>query len=123
VEFGVFDFGVLEVVVVFHVFPLAFRRDAKNNFVGMCVTLAWFVLIFPSLCKYFYEKVVFMLNLEEIKLRLVDANLKKVAEKAGIHEARVYRLMSGETEPMYETVKALSDYLEGRGTEQNREVV
>jgi hypothetical protein len=32
-------------------------------------------------------------------------------------------LMSGETEPMYETVKALSDYLEGRGTEQNREVV
>jgi hypothetical protein len=24
---------------------------------------------------------------------------------------------------MYETVKALSDYLEGRGTEQNREVV
>lgn len=72
------------------------------------------MLIFPSLCKYFYEKVVFMLNLEEIRLRLVDANLKKVAEKAGVHEARVYRLMSGETEPMYETVKALSDYLEGK---------
>lgn len=85
-----------------------------NYFVGMCVTLAGFVLIFPSLCKYFYRKVVFMLNLEEIRLRLVDANLKKVAEKAGIHEARVYRLMSGETEPMYETVKALSDYLEGK---------
>jgi hypothetical protein len=94
-----------------------------NYFVGMCVTLAWFVLIFPSVCKYFFRKVVFMMNLEEIRLRLVDANLKKVAEKAGIHEARVYRLMSGETEPMYETVKALSDYLEGRGTEQNREVV
>jgi predicted transcriptional regulator len=55
-----------------------------------------------------------MLNLEEIRVRLVDANLKKVAEKAGIHEARVYRLMSGETEPMYETVKALSDYLENK---------
>ena len=55
-----------------------------------------------------------MLNLEEIRARLVDANLKKVAEKAGVHEARVYRLMSGETEPMYETVKALSDYLEGK---------
>jgi DNA-binding phage protein len=55
-----------------------------------------------------------MMNLEEIKARLVDSNLKKVAEKAGIHEARVYRLMSGETEPMYETVKALSDYLEGK---------
>lgn len=93
---------------------MAFRRDAKNNFVDMCVTLAWFVLRFPSLCKYFYEKVVFMLNLEEIRLRLVDANLKKVAEKAGVHEARVYRLMSGESEPMYETVKALSDYLEGK---------
>jgi len=96
------------------VFPLAFQRDAKNYFVGMCVTLAWFVLIFPSVCKYFFRKVVFMMNLEEIRLRLVDANLKKVAEKAGIHEARVYRLMSGETEPMYETVKALSDYLEGK---------
>ena len=60
------------------------------------------------------QVVLSMMNLEEIRLRLVDANLKKVAEKAGIHEARVYRLMSGETEPMYETVKALSDYLEGK---------
>jgi predicted transcriptional regulator len=72
------------------------------------------VLRFAHLHKNIFRKVIFMLNLEEIRLRLVDANLKKVAEKAGIHEARVYRLMSGETEPMYETVKALSDYLEGK---------
>jgi DNA-binding phage protein len=81
------------------------------------------VLRFAQVHKNIFRKVIFMMNLEEIKARLIDANLKKVAEKAGIHEARVYRLMSGETEPMYETVKALSDYLEGRGTEQNREVV
>jgi DNA-binding phage protein len=81
------------------------------------------VLRFAQVHKNIFRKVIFMMNLEEIKARLIDANLKKVAEKAGIHEARVYRLMSGESEPMYETVKALSDYLEGRGTEQNREVV
>jgi DNA-binding phage protein len=80
------------------------------------------VLRFAQVHKNIFRKVIFMMNLEEIRARLIDANLKKVAEKAGIHEARVYRLMSGETEPMYETVKALSDYLEGRGTEQNREV-
>jgi predicted transcriptional regulator len=72
------------------------------------------MLRFAHLHKNIFRKVIFMLNLEEIRLRLVDANLKKVAEKAGVHEARVYRLMSGETEPMYETVKALSDYLEGK---------
>jgi predicted transcriptional regulator len=72
------------------------------------------VLRFAHLHKNIFRKAIFMLNLEEIRSRLVDANLKKVAEKAGIHEARVYRLMSGETEPMYETVKALSDYLEGK---------
>jgi predicted transcriptional regulator len=72
------------------------------------------MLRFAHLHKNIFRKVIFMLNLEEIRFRLVDANLKKVAEKAGVHEARVYRLMSGETEPMYETVKALSDYLEGK---------
>ena len=55
-----------------------------------------------------------MLNLNEIRLRLVDANLKRVAEKAGVNVARVYRLMSGESSPQYETVKALSDYLESK---------
>lgn len=80
----------------------------------MYATLARFVLRFQQIQKNIFGKVVFMMNLEEIKAKLVDANLKKVAEKAGVHEARVYRLMSGETEPMYETVKALSDYFEGK---------
>jgi transcriptional regulator with XRE-family HTH domain len=37
--------------------------------------------------------------------------LKRVAEKSGVHPATVYRFMQDESKPLYETVKALSDYL------------
>lgn len=53
-----------------------------------------------------------MLTVEQIKTRLEDANLKRVAENAGLHPATVYRLMQGQGRTAYETVKALSDYLE-----------
>lgn len=52
-----------------------------------------------------------MLTVEQIKKRLEDANLKRVAENAGIHPATVYRFMQADSKPLYETVKALSDYL------------
>ena len=52
-----------------------------------------------------------MLTVEQIQQRLADANLKRVAENANVHPASVYRLMNNESEPMYATVKALSDYL------------
>jgi DNA-binding phage protein len=52
-----------------------------------------------------------MLTVEQIKKRLKDANLKRVAENAHIHPATVYRFMQSESKPLYETVKALSDYL------------
>ena len=52
-----------------------------------------------------------MMTIEQIKKRLADANLKRVAENSGVHPATVYRLMEGESKPLYETVKALSDYL------------
>lgn len=55
-----------------------------------------------------------MLTVEQIKRRLEDANLKRVAENAGLHPATVYRLMRGHGRTAYETVKALSDYLESR---------
>ena len=54
-----------------------------------------------------------MLTLEVIKERLKDANLKKVADSAGVHYNALYRLMNEKSEPKYETVKKLSDYLEG----------
>lgn len=58
-----------------------------------------------------------MLTIEQIKARLADANLKRVAEKSGIHPASLYRLMNDENEPMYSTVKTLSDYLEQQQNE------
>ena len=51
-----------------------------------------------------------MLTIEQIRERLADANLSKVAERSGVHYATLYRLIKGH-EPMYATVKALSDYL------------
>ncbi len=55
-----------------------------------------------------------MMTLEEIKNQLQDANLKRVAERAGVHYNALYRLMNGNTNPSYETVKKLSDYLENK---------
>lgn len=59
-----------------------------------------------------FSKVQTMLTVEQIKKRLQDANLKRVAENAGVHPATVYRFMQEDSKPLYETVKALSDYLE-----------
>ena len=53
-----------------------------------------------------------MMTIEQIKIRLADANLKRVAENAGVHPATIYRFMQQQSQPLYETVKALSDYLE-----------
>lgn len=55
-----------------------------------------------------------MKTVEQIRSALSDRNLKKVAEEAGISSASVYRLMKHDGKPLYETVKALSDYLEGK---------
>jgi DNA-binding phage protein len=52
-----------------------------------------------------------MMTVEQIKKRLEDANLKRVAENAGVHPATLYRFMQEDSNPLYETVKALSDYL------------
>ncbi len=58
-----------------------------------------------------FSKVLQMMTVEQIKKRLQDANLKRVAENAGVHPATVYRFMQEDSKPLYETVKALSDYL------------
>ena len=55
-----------------------------------------------------------MLTLDEIKEQLTDRNIKQVASKAGVHQNAVYRLMRGQSNPSYETVKKLSNYLEGK---------
>ena len=55
-----------------------------------------------------------MLTVEQIKHKLKDSNLKRVAENSGVHSATIYRFMNEKSKPLYETVKALSDYLEGK---------
>jgi DNA-binding phage protein len=53
-----------------------------------------------------------MLTIPQIKQRLSDANLKRVALNAGLHPATVYRFVNGNGRPLFETVRALSEYLE-----------
>lgn len=58
-----------------------------------------------------------MLTLDEIKDRLKDMNLMRVASKAGIHYNALYRLANGGTNPSYETVQKLIAYLDGTNEE------
>lgn len=53
-----------------------------------------------------------MLNLQEIKERMQDRNVAAVARIVGINKATLYRILSNESQPTYETVRLLSDYLE-----------
>lgn len=55
-----------------------------------------------------------MITLDEIReqLKTNHSKISKVAEDAGLHPNAVYRLMREDSNPAYETVKKLSDYLE-----------
>ena len=52
-----------------------------------------------------------MLTISQIKQRLRDSNLKRVAIKSGVNPATLYRLMRDQGKPAYETVELLSNYL------------
>ena len=53
-----------------------------------------------------------MLDPSEIKERLKDRNIAKVAYYSGLSYGAVLRLSKGHENPKYETVKKVSDYLE-----------
>ena len=54
-----------------------------------------------------------MLTIEQIKQRLQDRNIKAVAKALGISRQTISAIKSGKNAaPSYQTVKALSDYLE-----------
>lgn len=55
-----------------------------------------------------------MLTLDQVKHRLEHMNLKRVAKEAGVHYNALYRMMNGSVSPRYETVKKVSDWIEGR---------
>lgn len=53
-----------------------------------------------------------MLTLPEVVTQLQDRRLSIVAEGCGVHENILRRIRDGEnTNPEYETLKAVSDYL------------
>ena len=56
-----------------------------------------------------------MLTLEQIRERLKDRNLKVVAESLELNYITITQVANGSQQnPKYQTVKALSDYLEGK---------
>lgn len=55
-----------------------------------------------------------MLTLEEIKKRLMPMNLQYVARETGVHANVLYKIQRGHQNPKYETVKRLSDWMEGQ---------
>lgn len=56
-----------------------------------------------------------MITIERIRQLLKDANIKAVAQAAGLNPHTVYRLMDENAEPRYSTVKAISDYFDDKG--------
>lgn len=53
-----------------------------------------------------------MLTVEKIKEHLQDRRLLVISEATGIHYATILAIKTGRvTNPSYETVRALSDYL------------
>ena len=56
-----------------------------------------------------------MLTIEQIQKQLKDRNLSAVARVTGMSRQTISAISNGtSTKPSYETVKLLSDYLEGK---------
>lgn len=52
-----------------------------------------------------------MLNIDQIRDKLQDRRLARVAEVTGLHYNTILGVREGKTDPAYSVVKALSDYL------------
>jgi len=55
-----------------------------------------------------------MLTIEKIRLLLKDMNINAVAQAAGVNHHTIRNLMQEGSNPSYATIKALSDYFEGK---------
>ena len=59
-----------------------------------------------------------MMTLEEVREQLLDRRIDMVADATGLHYSTVCEVRSGKNEnPSYKTVKALSDYFEGKNND------
>ena len=59
-----------------------------------------------------------MPELDKLRQMLADMNIQAVARGAGVHPNVLYRIMAGATNPRYETVQRVMNYLT-KGTVQN----
>lgn len=55
-----------------------------------------------------------MLTLDDIKKRLEPMNLRTVAKETGVSYNSIYRLANGQTQPKYETVQKVAQWLEAQ---------
>lgn len=53
-----------------------------------------------------------MLDIEQIKKGLEDRNIPTVSERIGVHPHTLREIKKGTRVPAYDTLKAISDYLE-----------
>lgn len=52
-----------------------------------------------------------MPELDKLRQMLADMNLQAVARGAGVHPNVLYRIMAGASNPRYETVQRIMQYL------------
>lgn len=60
-----------------------------------------------------------MLNLKQIEKKLFDRNLKEVSRQTGLNYGTIFNVATGKNKnPTYKILKALSDYLEGKNSNE-----
>ena len=53
------------------------------------------------------------MTLDEVREKLKPMNVSFVSRQTGVHKNAIYRLMKGTTEPKYETVQKIINWLDG----------
>ncbi len=61
------------------------------------------------------KEAFIVLTIEEIRVALSDRRLRVVADACGLSYPTVLAVKEGRTNPSYETIRVLSDYLTGKG--------
>lgn len=52
-----------------------------------------------------------ILDVDTIRRLMSDRKISQVARQTGVHQNTLYRILGGKTNPSYNTLKALSEYL------------
>jgi len=56
-----------------------------------------------------------MLTPDEIREKLVDVNMSKIARETGLTRPTIYKFLTGGENMQYDTVKKVSEYFEREG--------